>query len=156
MPKKLPKALQRSEHDEQVALFAWSQLQASPAALLFAIPNGGQRHKAVAAKLKTEGVCSGVPDLFLPVARGSHHGLFIEMKRADGVPSDVSVSQHSWHHLLIQQGYSVVVCFGFEQARTAILEYLNQGTSNVRYPDLITTLLRRRQQGPCILPPHSA
>ena len=53
--------------------------------LLFHIPNGGRRDTAEAANLKKQGVKPGVPDLFLPVARGGYHGLFIEMKRRDGV-----------------------------------------------------------------------
>lgn len=56
-------------------------------ALLHHIPNGGQRDKAVAAKLKTEGVKAGVPDLCLPVPRGKYHGLYIEMKATGGRPS---------------------------------------------------------------------
>jgi hypothetical protein len=49
----------RSEHDEQVALFKMIRLYSikhPPLKNAFAIPNGGQRHKAVAAKLKAEGV----------------------------------------------------------------------------------------------------
>jgi hypothetical protein len=45
----------RSEHDEQVALFKMIRLYSIKHPALknaFAIPNGGQRHKAVAAKLK--------------------------------------------------------------------------------------------------------
>ena len=41
-----------SEHDEQVALFDWANLQANrdPALrLLFAVPNGGKRHTCVDA-----------------------------------------------------------------------------------------------------------
>ena len=54
-----------SEHDEQVLIFKWARLSEGrwpELALLFAIPNGGHRHKAVAAKLKAEGVRAGVPD----------------------------------------------------------------------------------------------
>ena len=68
-----------SEHDEQVALFQWAgyQLGACPElALMFAIPNGGDRHPAVAGKLRDEGVKAGVPDIFLPVPRGKYHGMF--------------------------------------------------------------------------------
>jgi hypothetical protein len=49
----------RSEHDEQVALFEMIRLYQTkypPLKNCFAIPNGGLRHKVVAAKLKAEGV----------------------------------------------------------------------------------------------------
>lgn len=130
----VPTALQRSEHDEQVALFQWAAIfsgQVAELTLLFAVPNGGQRHKAVAAKLKAEGVKSGVPDVMLPVARGGYHGLFVEMKRANGVPSDVSDLQAQWHHTLRYRDYQVVVAFGFDQARAAILKYLSQSPSSL-------------------------
>ena len=61
-----------SEHEEQVALFEWAEWnkrQYPELELMFAIPNGGQRHVVVAKKLKDEGVKAGVPDIFLPVAR---------------------------------------------------------------------------------------
>jgi hypothetical protein len=53
----------RSEHDEQVALFEMIRLYKQSTHRLktaFAIPNGGLRHKAVAAKLKAEGVSAQV------------------------------------------------------------------------------------------------
>ena len=55
-----------SEHVEQVRLFAWAKYACSTLpklSLLYAIPNGGARHKAVAAKLRAEGVKPGVPDI---------------------------------------------------------------------------------------------
>ena len=75
-----------TEHDEQVALFQWAELNegAMPElALLFAVPNGGYRPMTTAAQLKAEGVKAGVPDVCLPVARGRFHGLWLELKRAD-------------------------------------------------------------------------
>lgn len=50
-----------SEHDQQVAVVEWYDLNGIP---VFAIPNGGIRHKRTAAMLKAEGVKAGVPDLF--------------------------------------------------------------------------------------------
>jgi hypothetical protein len=49
-----------SEHDHQAAFFTWASYQRFPGIeLLHAIPNGGARHKAVAGKLKAEGVKTG-------------------------------------------------------------------------------------------------
>ncbi len=113
------------EHDEQVALFRWADMQIGiipELALLFAIPNGGDRHPAVAAKMKAEGVKRGVPDICLPVARGGHHALYIEMKAENG---RVRPDQNKWLQALADQGNQVEVHRSWERARDAILYYLN-------------------------------
>ena len=113
-----------SEHSEQVALFQWAKLaegEHAELALLFAIPNGGHRHKAVAGKLRAEGVRRGVPDICLPVARGEHHGLYVEMKWGKNRPT---APQLRWLKCLRDQGYQTAVCYGFDEARETIIEYL--------------------------------
>ena len=58
------------EHQEQVALFNWAKFfenKCKDLGMMYAIPNGGKRHIAVARKLKAEGVKAGVPDIFLAV-----------------------------------------------------------------------------------------
>jgi len=72
-----------SEHDLQCNFFAWAALQACKypdLSKMFAIPNGGLRNVIVASKLKREGVKAGIPDVFLPVARGGFIGCWIEFK----------------------------------------------------------------------------
>lgn len=141
-----------SEHSHQVALMQWCALNAhndERLLLLFAIPNGGERNKIVASKLKAEGVRSGVPDLFLPVAapkyerhatvtdqiRHWHCGLFIEMKKPSvkhkrKTPTDkwdtggVSNEQKIWLANLERQGYKVVVCYSWYEAANEIKFYL--------------------------------
>jgi hypothetical protein len=125
-PKK-PKPPRGSEHEEQALVVARAEALAPsvPALrMLFAIPNGGHRHKAVAAKLKAEGVRKGVPDLCLPVPCGSHHGLWIEMKAKDGRVSD---EQEEWIGALRAQGYRADVCVGADAAWGVICEYLGIG-----------------------------
>lgn len=113
------------EYQEQRALFeicAMLKGQYPEVALLFHIPNGGRRDAGEAANLKKQGVKPGVPDLFLPVARGGYHGLFIEMKRRDG--GRLTDYQKRWLHLLERQGYAAVVCHGAQQAAAVITKYL--------------------------------
>ena len=115
----------RNEAEEQAAVVRWAALEAGwtpELKMLFHIPNGGSRNKLEAVHLKQQGVKSGVPDLFLAVARGGFHGLFVEMKRAGG--GRVSEEQRGWIDALNQGGYRAVVCHGFDEARDAIREYL--------------------------------
>lgn len=121
-----------NEHSHQVALFMWVALegvrQVPELTLLFAIPNGGARNIKVAVKLKAEGVKAGVPDLFLPVARGGWHGLFVEMKAPSQKPKKsgkggVSEEQRTFGEKVQAQGYGWCVCYGWEEARDILLAY---------------------------------
>ena len=66
------------ERDEQIAVVQFLRVKKIP---FYAVPNGGSRHMIEAARMKQEGVSSGVPDLviFLPTK-----SLYIEMKRKKG------------------------------------------------------------------------
>ncbi len=59
--------------------------------------------------------------MLVPVARGLYHGLWIEMKTRDG---RLSREQKKVVPLLIEQGYYVSVCYGWEEAVCAIKLYL--------------------------------
>lgn len=113
------------EHLEQVALIQWWALQHKrfglPEFALFAIPNGGHRHPAVAGKLKAEGVRAGILDLMLAVPVPGKHGLFIEMKAGKNRPSP---EQSAIGAYLQSERYEVVLCYSFAEAMTAILTYL--------------------------------
>lgn len=112
-----------TEEQEQGLLHQWSLRHPDERLkLLFAIPNGGQRNAIVGAKLKATGVKKGVPDLLLPVANKTHHGLFIELKRIKG--ASTSPEQKAWIAKLNEQGYMAVVCRGFEEAKKTIEDYL--------------------------------
>lgn len=117
-------APRRTEHVEAATLVKAVRLLEAKhpeLRLLFAVPNGGDRHPAVAAKLKSEGVKAGVPDYVLPVARGPFHGLAIELKTATG---SASREQKQWIADLRDQGYRAEVCRGWEQAFNLIKEYV--------------------------------
>lgn len=110
----------------QIQLFHWANMmrQSLPELqLMFHIPNGGARTKIEGARLKREGVKAGVPDIFLPVARGKYHGLFIELKTGKGKPSK---SQAEWVLSLTDQGYGAMVINSFDDARKIITWYLEQ------------------------------
>lgn len=113
-----------SEHTEQCALFewaAWNQGREPALCLLHAIPNGGKRDKAVAAKLQAEGVKPGVPDVYLPVARMGYHGFYIEMKFGKNT---TTAAQDVWLTALKSEGYLVDVSYGWQEAAHKIIRYL--------------------------------
>jgi hypothetical protein len=117
-----------TEHVEAVRLMQCVRLheQRHPELqCLTAIPNGGDRHGAVAAKMKAEGVRKGYPDYLLDVPRGDFHGLRIELKRLDASPSDTKPDQLAWHARLREHGYRVEVCKGWQAAWAVVCDYLS-------------------------------
>jgi hypothetical protein len=114
-----------TEAQEQAALMQWlayAEMYHPELRLLHHIPNGGGRNPIEAKHLKEQGVKAGIPDLFLPCARGGWHGLYIEMKRRKG--GRVSIEQKKTIIALRVQGYRVEVCEGWEKARDVIKEYM--------------------------------
>jgi hypothetical protein len=101
-----------TEHEEQREVVFWFRRKFSDVRI-FAIPNGGWRSRATAAKLKAEGVSRGVPDLFVPA-----WGLWVEMKRSQG--GRLSPDQKSWHLYLASIGQTVLVCYGADDAKRQI------------------------------------
>lgn len=112
------------EGQEQAALMTEIRLK-HPGVheLIYHVPNGGHRVKAVAARLKAQGVKAGIPDLVLPMARGGYFGLYIEFK-ATVDPAAVSPSQQAYIRRLNDQGYLAVVCRGHFDAMECLRAYL--------------------------------
>lgn len=145
-----------SEHAHQRALFAAinqkireclqfiqpSQLRlAECLRWVHAIPNGGERHAAVAGKMKAEGVKTGVADIFCPVPKKHFEqsglnvhenefvycGLYVEMKkpeRRNHKDGGLSDEQKLFRDFVISQGYAYCVCYTWDEAFKAILNYL--------------------------------
>lgn len=114
----------RSEATEQEAVISWCfhhERLYPDLELIHHIPNGGSRNRAEAARLKAQGVKSGVPDLHLPAARGQYHGLYIEMKYGD---NGLSTNQEKWLEALKAAGHYTAVCYGYYPAVSVMEEYL--------------------------------
>lgn len=118
-----------TEDCHQAALFCWAALPDTKHQypqfehLLFAIPNGGERNKIVAAKMKATGTKAGVHDIFLSVPRGGFHGLYIELKKIGGKPKR---EQLEFMDAARREGFAACIVEGWEAARQAILSYMNQ------------------------------
>ena len=104
-----------SEHQEQSRFVMWFR-RTYKNVRIFAIPNGGARSKATAAKLKVEGVMPGVPDLYVPA-----WNLWIEMKRVKG--GSLSKAQKDWIEYLGGIGQTVLVCKGFDDAVDQVINH---------------------------------
>lgn len=117
-----------SEHSIQAAFIAkvddpanqrrWPEL-----AFFHAIPNGGKRMPAVAAKLNAEGLRPGVPDTHLPVARGGYLSLWIEFKRPGGTTTP---EQSHWMSALQREGHKVALHTTAEGAWLETMQYLSE------------------------------
>ena len=112
-----------SEHYLQSRCVRWFDFQYPGLSnLLFAIPNGGKRSKAVAGKLKAEGVRKGVADLFLSVPVMGVHGLYLEAKFKTGKQSP---EQQQFQSDVERMGYQYSEFRSEEEFMQIIKTYLN-------------------------------
>lgn len=115
--------IKQDEFDAQVLFFDWFK-QSYPDVLMFMSLNGMKMNIGQAMKAKRSGMMKGVPDLEVPGWR-----LFIEMKKENGgvnKPHQKKIQQY-----LIANGYTVMVCRGYEDAVNDIEEFVK------RYPEII-------------------
>lgn len=115
-----------TESNEQQTLFEWARRMEGrwpELRLMYHIPNEGKRSYVTGARLRAEGLKSGVPDICLPVARGGRHGLYIELKRRKG--ARITEEQLEWVERLAAEGYVAAVCMGCDEAISLITRYLN-------------------------------
>ena len=118
-----------AEDREQKALIKWSQqpeIRGKFPCLkfLYHIPNGGKRDPIEGKHLKQMGVKSGVPDLHFPVPNVKYHGFYIEMKYGNNKPSE---NQKWWIKRLRKLGHRVEVCYTWQEAAAALVEYISEG-----------------------------
>lgn len=115
-----------TEAQHQTALFDWWALvhrkYGLPECALIHIPNEGKRSVRAALALKRQGMRKGVSDILLCAHSGEWHGLWIELKRRGGA---VSSEQREFLAAMRDCGYDGAVCYGWEQARDMIVDYLD-------------------------------
>lgn len=127
-----------TEHGHQAATFCYFNINATKYPLaqwLFAVPNGFFGSAGQKAKMKAEGLKSGVPDMILPVSKFRAVddmpwcGLFVELKtlehkRVNNPLAGCSDEQKAWVAFLRSQGYQCEVAYGWQEAVKVIVEYL--------------------------------
>lgn len=118
-----------SEASIQADFFEWVDLHAlryPELALIYAIPNEGNRSRLDGWKRKLTGRRAGVPDTHLPLPGQindvNYIGLFIEFKSAKGKVSD---KQQQWINTLRSVGHYVAVCRSWPFAANLIIDYLS-------------------------------
>lgn len=126
-----------NEHAHQVKVMEWAAGESAAwpeFELLYAIANAGAgAQRGQAGKMKAEGVKPGVPDLCLPVPRGSYHGLYIEMKTETSGPSP---EQRVWLARLKEQGYYTTIAQGYEIAIQILTAYIQWPPTRVVSEDV--------------------
>lgn len=95
--------------------------------LLFAVPNGGSRHVAEAAKLKREGVVAGVSDLVLLMPSGQYCALCIEMKTRSGRQTS---NQKQWQKAAEGVGARYVICRSLDEFMQEVNTHLRGAANN--------------------------
>lgn len=119
------------EDDHQKSLIQWADMaviggrRIGP--YLFHPSNGGKRNLMEACRLKAQGVRAGVSDLVLAIPVSPYHGLFLELKRPKTLTSragTLSDEQRDFLVLMAGVGYAVAVCYGWEDAKDTIEDYL--------------------------------
>lgn len=118
MDKSTEKKYPSSEDSEQEAVIEYCDLMRIP---VVHIPNEGKRSVAYEMRMKRMGLRSGFPDLFVPLARGKYHGLFIEMKYGK---NKLTTNQKEWLGTLSSNGYACLVCYSAGDAIDIIDQYI--------------------------------
>ena len=107
------------EKYEQRAAVQWLKLNKI---LFYPVANGRKASVVERMELKRLGVLAGVPDLVIPLPRGTFHGFYAELKRRQG--GKVSESQQFWLDALTAEGYYCCVPKGCDEFIEHVTKYL--------------------------------
>lgn len=131
------------EHGVQVMLFQWMALVNAPGArgkiadYAWMIPNGlylgsgsAAKRAAYINKMKRAGFKPGVADVAINLPLHGMHGALLELKRKmtpGRARSATSDDQRDHLCRMYNVGYFVGVAAGFDQAKAAVMSYMNGG-----------------------------
>ena len=114
--------LKSSEAQEQVLFFDYLKLHPRLYAVSYHIPNEGKRSPVQGHRLRKQGLKAGVPDVFIGIACGGYHGLFIEFKYGR---NKLTVLQQEVIKSLQIEGYAVALCYSAKEAAEDLNNYLD-------------------------------
>jgi hypothetical protein len=111
----------RTQHESklQQSCVKWFKYS-FPNVIIASFPNEGKRSPSTAARMKAEGMKSGMPDLFIARPSKGYSGLFIEMKYGKG---RVTEMQTDCMRKLDNEGYMTFVCYSFDEFKSIVETY---------------------------------
>jgi hypothetical protein len=112
------------EDADLVAVFAYIRLKYKDK-LIFHPVNEGNMPVQYRAKLKAKGMKNGIPDIILLSPGAKHSYGVIELKRANGVFSDLTKEQKENLEQAHGEGGFAAVAFGYDAAIAALVEYFS-------------------------------
>ena len=98
----------------------WIEPNATVIDYLYAIPSDGRYNPKGVVRLTKQGVKSSISDLHLALPMSGKHGLWIKKTKAS-----VSLLQGEWLIHMDNAGFDTVICFGWEEVKQAIIEYIS-------------------------------
>jgi hypothetical protein len=84
-------------------------------------PMQGKGPRIVGAEMVAEGMMPGMCDMCLPVARGGHNALYVELKVNKNKPTE---NQKAVIKKLNKWGNLAIVCWGQDQVKEQLLKYI--------------------------------
>jgi len=114
--------MKHHEDSMQAACVRWFRLQ-YPQRVIFAVPNGGRRNPREAARLRMQGVLSGVADLCVPEPHNGFHGMFVELKFGKNKTTD---AQEKFLDAMRDRGYYTAVCYSVTDFVEAVKLYFRE------------------------------
>lgn len=121
------------EYNEQKAFIDWCKLATRlypVLGLIYCNHNTQKLNFKQAFRWQSVGGKAGIPDLFLPVARDGYYGFYLEFKSPDLKPKTsrskggLNDDQLELFPKLKEQGYQVVVCYSWLDAKKELEKYL--------------------------------
>jgi hypothetical protein len=114
-----------NEYQECIAFYQWCQTKPVVQDLIIKICNEGIRTPKQAMGLRAIGMRPGIPDYLLPLANGTYHSLWIEMKRRDKVKTKKEPRQEYWLAKLHMLGHYSTYAYGWEDAARIVEQYIS-------------------------------
>ena len=107
---------------EQIAFFEWIALNPRIKKAAIHIPNEGRRSWWYGKILKRMGLKAGVSDIFIAIASGEYHGLWVEMKAGK---NKTTPCQKEFLINMSNEGYATAICYSATQAINTLEKYLS-------------------------------
>ena len=110
--------MRNEEHEVQKAICQYLDMRQ---VCYWAVPNGGNRSKREASRLKAEGVKAGVPDITI-VNDGIYYGLEVKKPKTTSAKGRLSKVQKRFHKKIEEAGGYVEVVYSLED----VIELINR------------------------------